>query len=345
LNEQDAAALVDDVQQDKRQLEAIRLGISKVTGQLQAVRSRIESDEPLGDDEVGALVAEMRRSRSAMLRGVREMTGLLVGVRLERIVLPHVELAPGEAVDVALDNRLDLMNRRAFLMDARRRLEIAADRLEAEVNVIAEGEVSTKPLLENDRPFDLRAKESSFRTGISVVTPLDRRAARNNFRAAQIAYQRARRNYMAAEDQVKLDVRKELRDAKTQGAVFEVNRRALRIAARELDQAIEFAERPGGEGSAGGQGINISRALNNILNAQNRLIEAWVEHEESRLALYRNLGIMHIDESGTWANDPQRTASDEPPGRGESERGIGQADSTESRARSLVCEMPSSLAS
>ncbi len=65
----------------------------------------------------------------------------------------------------------------------------------------------TPPLEANRKPFKFRSRQSEFRVGLGFTTPLDRRAQRNNFRASQIAYQQARRGYMAAEDQIKLDVR------------------------------------------------------------------------------------------------------------------------------------------
>ena len=59
----------------------------------------------------------------------------------------------------------------------------------------------------------------------------------------------------------------------------QINRRAVRVAARELDQAVEFAARPPRPGQdaadQSSQGVNISRALDNILEAQNEMIETW----------------------------------------------------------------------
>jgi len=240
--------------------------------------------------------------RDALTRSTRKLGALQTAARAQLIALPPVDadLTPARAVELALANRLDLMNRRALVMDARRRLEVAADRLEATLNLVAEGEVNTPSLLENNRPFDFRAKESTFRAGVAVKTPLDRRRERNNFRAAQVAYQRARRNYMAAEDQVKLDVRYALRRVRQESKAFEVQRRALRFAAEELEQSLETG--PQQQDAAGGsqQGLNIPRALENILEAQDYMIESWADYERARLTLFRDMGSMMIDEIGDW---------------------------------------------
>ncbi len=257
------------------------------------------------------LLEQLVRQRDTLMQGTRRLNALTTTAKAESVILPPVDsdLTPAKAVELALSNRLDLMNRRAFVMDARRRLEIAANRLEATLDIVAEGEVNTRPLLENNKPFDFRAKESAFRVGVAITTPLDRRRERNDFRAAQIAYQRARRNYMAAEDQVKLDARHELRRLHQEAKGFEVQRRALRLAAEELEQSLEIGPgKPAGSGSQ--QGLNIPRALENILEAQNLMIEGWMDYERARLTLFRDMGTMVINDGGVWPVADQQAGID-----------------------------------
>lgn len=269
--------------------------------------TRLLQDEGLAEFEQRKILDQIASARDALSRHTRQLNGLETSMRVELIALTPVNLTPSQAVAVALENRLDLMNRRALVMDARRRLEVAADRLEANLDLVAEGEVNTPALSEgNEKPFEFRAKESAFRVGVSVKTPLDRRRERNDFRAAQVAYQRARRNYMAAEDQVKLDVRHQLRQLRAEGGVFEIQRRALRIAARELSQALDAGERQNeGEAAMTQQGLSIPRALENILDAQDSLIDTWLDYETARLELFRDMGVMEIDETGVWPAESQ----------------------------------------
>lgn len=290
--------LLAEMEQHRSHLMEVRHRAGEPFDAVTGLQALIDADEKMTPEQATQSVDLMGTVRRRLLTIVRESTGLSIAVRVDLVTLPDIPFGSEEAVRAGLNCRLDLMNRRGFVMDARRRLEVAADRLEATVDLVAEGEVNTKPLLENGNPVDFRAKDSSYRVGVAVTTPLDRRRERNNFRAAQISFQRARRNFMAAEDQVKLDVRRQLRMAGSQREIFESNRRALRIAARELDQAIEFGERP--DAPDGGQGVNVSRALDNILLAQNELIEAWVDYETARLGLYRDVGVMEIDERGHW---------------------------------------------
>ncbi len=303
LSEDEMRDGVEDDKHTSNQLEEIKARLKTLATAIEQADSRTRNPSDLSSEQELFLMAELRRIRRDLLRTTRELIGLRIGIRTELIRLQKIPLTPAEAVRLALQERNDLMNRRGFLMDTRRRLEIAADRLEATFNLVAEGEINTPDLLLNKDPVNFRADNSSFRAGIEVVTPLDRVEARNNFRAAQISYQRARRNYMASEDQVKLDVRKHLRKAIAEAGTFEINRRALKTAARELDQAVEFGERPGPQGSPGSQGINISRALDNIILAQDELIESWVDYELARLSLFRDMGTMAIDDDGFWVED------------------------------------------
>ena len=70
-----------------------------------------------------------------------------------------------------------------------------------------------------------------------------------------------------------------------------------------MDQAIEFGDRPDAGEYAGGRGVNISRALENILYNQNEMIESWAEYETARLSIYRDMGTMDINENGLWTDD------------------------------------------
>ena len=292
--------LVGFVDRDREQLSDVKQRVAELSEALEQLRLTAANINGADQEAVGNLLAKVRDQRRIMLQTMRELTGLGVVIRLEQVTLIPVELDQENVVEIAMENRLDLMNRRGIVTDVRRRLEVAAEQLLSDVNLVAEGEISTQDPSVNSNPLDLRRSESSFRAGVSIVTPLDRVRQRNNYRAAQVGFQRARRNFMAAEDQVKLDVRRYLRHLEIERRLFEVNRRALRVAARELDQAIEFGDRPDADSRPGGRGVNISRALDNIVYTQNELIESWVDYETARMALYRDMGLMEIDENGNW---------------------------------------------
>lgn len=250
----------------------------------------------------------------ALERGVRGMQGIQAGLRTELIELNPFALPLVEAVGYGLTNRVDLMNQRALVMDARRKVEVASNALRAVLDVRVEGDVRTRPLFQNDNPLDLRRKNSTYRVGIGFVAPLDQIAQRNSYRVSQVTYQRARRSYIQAEDQVKQQVRQNWRQIELLKQNFEIARYAIRVAAKQYDLAVEQAtgpQRGGGGGTTGGgssgggagnQGTQLSTALNRLLQAQNQLIGIWVDYESARLNIYRDMGIMEIDARGLWCD-------------------------------------------
>ncbi len=298
MSEEEIEEVKHNVGNDKEQFAEIKRQAVKMRASTIELKAEVETVE-----DTSTILPKVRELRRGLLHTVRALTGVSIAVRLEKSILVPLEIDFNEAAKVALQNRLDLMNRRGIVVDTRRRYEVAAEKLLTDVNLVAEGSVGTPALSASNEPFDFSSDSAQFRAGVEIVTPLDRRRARNNFRAAQVSLQRARRNYMAAEDQVKLDIRTMYNEAITEARIFEICRRALRVAARELDQAIEFGDRPDAGEYAGGRGVNISRALENILYNQNEMIESWAEYETARLSIYRDMGTMDINENGLWVDD------------------------------------------
>ena len=182
-------------------------------------------------------------------------------------------------------------------MDARRRIEIAANELEAILDLRVEGDIRTPT---GTRPFEFRSDQSSYRAGISFTAPLDQVLQRNNYRSALLDYQRAKRAYMADEDNVKLSIRQNWRQLRVLQENFEITRRALRIAALQFDQAVEQTRNPKNANQGGNQGLNLLNALGSVLDAQNDFIGIWASYERSRLNIHRDMGMMEIDPRGIW---------------------------------------------
>ncbi|MGE5194093.1 MAG: TolC family protein, partial [Deltaproteobacteria bacterium] len=217
---------------------------------------------------------------------------------------------------VGLANRLDLMNLRGAVMDARRKVEVAANQLQAVVNLAATGNINTKPLGSGiNNPFDFRGDQSSFQFGVQFTTPVQLVSQRNAYRAALVGYQQARRNYQRTEDQVKLDCRNNWRNLEFTRRNFETLREQVRAATAQLDIAAEqtaapagapVAAAPGGGGGGGGgaaQGLQIIQAVNSVLNAQNQLIIQWVNYEAFRLDMYNFMGTLEVDSEGYWTDE------------------------------------------
>ena len=226
-----------------------------------------------------------------------------VGLRAEKVAVNPFALGDSdqmptmeECVDLALENRLDLMNARARVMDARRQIEVRANALEAVLNVVVDGDLSTRPLNGGggpSNPLDFRSANSSFSVGFEFTAPVTLVTERNAYNRSIIEYWRAKRTYMQDEDVVKRDVRSDYRNLVVNLGNLENDRRSLRLTAVQYDSAVE------GSRSAS-DALSLLNALNGINTAQNNFIRNWVSYESNRLNIFLNMGIMEIDPRGLW---------------------------------------------
>ena len=294
------------LERDRVIFRTIRRAFEKAAEELKQIEQRLANDAVSREDRQTALIA-MREEREELFTVVQNLRVVQVGLRAELISLPDFDVSQETAVALALDNRLDLMNSRGRVMDARRAMEVAANRLEAVLNVVAAGDIGTSGI--GNRPLDFRADNSSFRLGLQMTAPIDQVAERNAYRASLIAYQRLRREYMRQEDQVKFDVRTDWRQLNVARLNFETSRKNLRQAALQLDIVVENAKSPstqqqvgrgGTTASTGNTGLNLLNALNAVLQAQNDLVQTWVDYERNRINIHRDMDIMVIDERGLW---------------------------------------------
>jgi len=292
----------EDLARDRRVYEAIRTEFQQLDASLAGLQRTVSAD-PLPIAARAATIRRIAELREALLKIVQSLQVIQVNLRVELIYLPRFEMPLDEAVRAGLENRLDLMNARAQVMDARRRVELAADRLEGVLDLVAEGDLRTG---DSNRPFDFRGQRSSFRAGVAITAPVDQVAARNDYREALITYQRARRAFLARQDEVGLEIRQAWRQLESSAENFERARQAIRFAALQLDQAVEESAAPAAaipQRQSGTQGLNLINALNSVLVAQNELVGIWVAYERSRLNIHRDMGIMEIDARGLWVDD------------------------------------------
>ena len=313
-------------------LESLVSGLDQQDALLDEAEALAERADSLADPLARAVLMRqalgLRRTvrpaindaRIGLIQVTQALTAIQIGVRSDFVSVQPVEISIEEAVEVGLNNRLDLMNARAQVVDAWRQVEINQNLLKSALSITAGGDIRTDP---GNDPLDFNRTQSDFRAGIQFDTPLDKLDERNDYRASQIVYQRSRRDYIESEDFVKQQIRRSWRQLEVLRRNLETAKQQVRIAALQLDVAIEEANAPAvratrsGGGSSGLRGQNLTRALSEILRAQNSLIGIYTSYERNRLLLYRDMGVMEIGEDGVW-NDPfYRTLAAGDPGDGD----------------------------
>jgi hypothetical protein len=197
----------------------------------------------------------------------------------------------------ALENRLDLMNARAQLYDAWRQIRVTANALKGVLTLNVTNQYLTPPTTNN--PFGFVNQAKSFSLAINAELPLVRVAERNNFRNSLISYQRQRRSLQNTEDFLKFQLRQEIRQMQFYYTQYQATKRALLLAVTVKDQSFEqivAPPQPGVSSQAPTNTLNLIQAQQTIIQSENGLVGFWFNYQLNRLQVYRDLGILPIDE-------------------------------------------------
>lgn len=211
---------------------------------------------------------------------------------------PLPELKSEAAITYAFQNRLDLKNSKATVVDAFRRVEVAADALESDLSLNGGIEIGSDPT--NNSPYRFDSSSNRYTAGVQFDGPLNRRNERNAYRATQITYQRVSRDFMASKDQIANDVRSILRQLELSRLNFQIARQQVVAATRQVDEA-QINLRSGAESES--VTLFLLQALQGILDAKNNLIENWIAYRVQKMRLYAALEILYVDENGQWMNE------------------------------------------
>lgn len=260
-------------------------------------------------DETAEQTADEYVSLMTQFKGfVGEASLIQARARLEKITVEPIELEPHAALEVARANRLDWMNARASLVDSWRLIEFNANRLKSDLTIQFDGNVNNV----GNNPLDFQANNGTLRARLQWDPPFTRLNERNNFRQQLIEYQQARRGIIQFEDGIHQSLRNLLRNLEQLRVNLEIQRRAVVIAIRRVDQTTETLNQPvppappgqlpAAFGPTAAQ--NLLSALEDLRNVQNNMMSVWLNYYASRMVLYRDLGIMELDETGAWIDRP-----------------------------------------
>lgn len=222
-----------------------------------------------------------------------------------------IQLQPSQfdvqaAIDYALDNRLDLMNRQAIVVDAWRKVRVAENALRSNVDVNAGAVIGTVPGSNNPAKFS--SDSSRFQLGVSFDAPLNRRIESNIYRTQLIEYQRSRRNWIAGRDEIVRSIRLDIRELNAEKLNFEIARQSLIAAARQVELARIELLAPKQVSNDSSKTQDALNALDNLLDAQNVMISVWANYETLRLQLLLDTEALQLNEQGLIQNDNSEQA-------------------------------------
>lgn len=274
----------------------------------------VEREEALAEEdrrtqtELGQLRQALLQSESDWVNAVRDYQNQLDELKIElglpvedKIVLADKELAklriedPGikrdQAVELALGSRPDLQTARDRVTDAERKIKVAKVDLQAGLDAVGAYDVISDP---GDITPSLNPERRAWSAGLQVDLPFDRKEERNNYRTTLIGLEQARRQQALSFDEVRLQVYDDWRALEQAKRNFEISELGVQLAERRLEEQELLSELGQGEAR------DLVDAQRDLVNSRNERTRTLVEHTLARLRLWQDMGILYINDDGSW---------------------------------------------
>jgi outer membrane protein TolC len=194
------------------------------------------------------------------------------------------------AIDLALENRLDLRAANGAVFDAQRQVIVAADALRPGFTV-----GGSASFADNDDDGHWHLNGGLYSAFASVDVPIDprsRTAQQNAYRTSLINLERATRDVQTLEDRIKQSVRDELRTLLESRESLKIQAQSVVVAEKRVRSVTLFLE-------AGRAAIrDLLDAQDSLLSAQNQLTAAVINYRTAELQLQRDLDLLTITEDG-----------------------------------------------
>ncbi|MCF7958537.1 MAG: TolC family protein [Phycisphaerae bacterium] len=210
---------------------------------------------------------------------------------LETIGITPLDYTEEEAIKLALAYRLDLANTRDELEDSERKLILVADGLGVQLNLIGSANVNSRPKTD---VLNLRFHEGAYAIGLEADLPFDRKAERNAYRGALIAVQQKQRGYDEEMDQIKLNVRDVYRNLAETADTYRIQKIGLDLAQKRVE--VEKLSLKYGRGTV----RLLLDSEDALVEAQNRVLGALVDHTIAKLNFFSDIGILQVRPDGMW---------------------------------------------
>lgn len=204
-----------------------------------------------------------------------------------------------QAIDLAIQTRLDLYNDLDRVQDRARKIDVAANALKPglDFNLVA-----SIPDANNGNLGELDFENALYTAGLNFELPLDTKLDRNNYRRALIDYEVATRNYLLSMYNIKLDVVDLWRRMNQARKNYEISLASVEINERRVEEAELRAELGLGDIQ------DTVDSQNDLTAARTDLISSIVSHNIAKLEFWRDLGLLYVDDSGQWeegVNEPR----------------------------------------
>jgi outer membrane protein TolC len=218
--------------------------------------------------------------------------GELEALRASEMTYP--DFSEAEVIETALDQRLDLANSADAIVDAERKVLVAADSLGADANLIAAANAISSRRGDR-RTLGWLRKEHEV--GFELGLPFDRVAEQNVYRKALITLSQRERENEEAGDRVALEVRQAYRDLTEAAERYRVQSEGIALAEKRLKNTFLLFK----YGRASSR--RVLNAHGDLFDSRNASTEALVSYAIATLNFYRDTGVLHVRPDGMWEKE------------------------------------------
>ncbi len=196
-----------------------------------------------------------------------------------------------EAVATAIALRLDLATSKDEVDDAKRKVKVAENALQAKLNLTGGARVHSTAETDFDR---LRFHEGDYSFGAELDLPFDRKAERNAYRESLITLMQKQRDYENSLDTVKLEVRNNYRNVIEAARRYHIQKISLELAQKRVDstQILFKAGRV--------QARDLLDSQEALLQTQNATTSTLVDYMIATLSFYRDIELLSVKPDGLW---------------------------------------------
>ncbi len=215
--------------------------------------------------------------------------GELEALRAAEMTEPDFDEA--EVIETALLRRLDLANNADAVIDAQRKVFVAADSLRAELNLVGSADAISARRADRQTLGWLREE---YDVGFELDLPLDRVPEQHVYRKALITLNQRQREYNQAADMVRLQVREAYRDLSEAAERYKVQSESLTLAEKRFNKTYLLLQ----YGRASSR--RVLDAQDDLFDAQNEATQSLVDYTIATLKFYRDTEVLHIRPDGMW---------------------------------------------
>ncbi len=193
-----------------------------------------------------------------------------------------------KSIEIALANRLDLATEKERVEDAKRKVLVAENSLKPGLDFVLGTSARTK----QNKPLSFGDGSQTSYARLDADLPLERTQERNTYRRRLIEYDRSLRDLGEKRDIVVLDVTNRWRDFDQAVSSYEIQKRSVQLA----EERVESTEMLFDAGRASTR--DVLDAHEDLLRAQNSLVQTLVDFRIAALELERDMDILVFDETG-----------------------------------------------